>query len=45
MNVIYSVPGCIKCKVVKNFMDDREISFKETNVNSEDKEDFKSFIR
>ncbi len=43
MNIIYSVAGCIKCRVVKNFMNDREISFAERDVNDEGKEDFKKF--
>ena len=43
MNLIYSVPGCIKCEIVKKFMHGQEIPFTEKNVQGEGKEDFKQF--
>lgn len=43
MNLIYSVPGCIKCEIVKKFMHEQMIFFTEKNVQGEGKEDFKNF--
>ncbi|QGP91385.1 hypothetical protein MGLY_07170 [Neomoorella glycerini] len=42
-NVIFSTTGCIRCKIVKDFMNERGIPFVDKNIKEEGREDFQQF--
>lgn len=42
---IFSVTGCVRCKIAKNFMSEQGISFVEKNMKEEGKEDFQAFYK
>ncbi|MGF7184912.1 pyruvate formate lyase activating enzyme [Desulfitispora alkaliphila] len=44
-NTIFSVAGCSRCKIVKQFMADRGIAFVEKDVKGDGKEDFQEFYK
>ena len=44
-NTLYSVSGCVRCKITKRFMVDNGIAFDEFDINAEGKEAFARFYR
>lgn len=44
-NTLYSVSGCVRCKITKRFMVDHGIAFDEFDINAEGKEAFARFYR
>ncbi len=44
-NSLYSVSGCVRCKITKRFMVDHGIAFDEFDINAEGKEAFTRFYR
>ena len=44
-NTIYSVSGCIRCKITKRFMSEQGIAFDDVDINSEGKDAFAKFYR
>lgn len=40
---VYSATGCVRCKIVKGYMDAQGISFVEKDMKAEGKEDFQKF--
>ncbi|MCL6479572.1 MAG: hypothetical protein K6T65_14405 [Peptococcaceae bacterium] len=42
-NTLFTVTGCTRCKIVKNFMNDRSIAYIEKDMKAEGKEDFQKF--
>lgn len=44
-NTIYTAAGCSRCKIAKNFMDERGIAYRELDIKAEGKEAFGQFYR
>jgi pyruvate formate lyase activating enzyme len=44
-NIIYSVTGCIRCKITKRFLVEQDIAFEDFDINAEGKEAFAKFYR
>ncbi|HHX50382.1 MAG TPA: hypothetical protein GX711_02960 [Clostridia bacterium] len=44
-NLLFTATGCTRCKIVKNFMDEKGISFIEKDMRSDGKEEFQSFYK
>ena len=40
---IYSVTGCVRCKIVKGFMEERSFDFVERDMKADGEEDFRKF--
>lgn len=43
--IIYTATGCARCKIVKKFMDESDISYVEKDMKGEGKEDFQCFYK
>lgn len=41
--VLFTLTGCTRCKIVKRFMEEREIFYEEKDIKAEGKEDFQKF--
>jgi pyruvate-formate lyase-activating enzyme/glutaredoxin len=44
-NTLYTATGCSRCKIAKNFMDERGIAYRELDIKAEGKEAFGQFYR
>jgi len=42
---IYTATGCTRCKIVKRFMEERDITYVEKDMKAEGKEEFQSFYK
>jgi pyruvate formate lyase activating enzyme len=42
---IFSATGCARCKIVKRFMEERQIEYVEKDMKAEGKEDFQNFYK
>ena len=42
---IYTATGCARCKIVKDFMQERGITYVEKDMKAEGKEDFQAFYK
>lgn len=42
---LFSATGCVRCKMVKSFMDEKKITYEEYDIKSEGKDKFKSFYK
>ncbi|WP_258360992.1 glutaredoxin [Moorella sulfitireducens (nom. illeg.)] len=42
-NIIFTVPGCTRCKIVKDFMKEKGIAYVEKDIKAEGKEEFQQF--
>lgn len=44
-NIIFTATGCTRCKIVKSFMNERNIPYVEKDMKSEGKEEFQNFYK
>ncbi|MCF8009818.1 MAG: hypothetical protein K9L17_00105 [Clostridiales bacterium] len=44
-NTLYTATGCTRCKIVKNFMEERDIPYVEKDMKAEGKEEFQQFYK
>jgi len=42
---LFSAPGCMRCKIVKSYMDDNGLNFQEFDFKSDGKDEFNAFYR
>lgn len=42
-SVLYTLPGCSRCKIIKRFLEERGISFEEKDIKGEGKDHFQKF--
>jgi glutaredoxin/pyruvate-formate lyase-activating enzyme len=45
MNILYTAPGCSRCRIAKRFMDERGIAYEDIDIKGEGKEEFGQFYR
>ncbi|MCF8011674.1 MAG: hypothetical protein K9L17_10120 [Clostridiales bacterium] len=45
INTLYTATGCTRCKIVKRFMEERDIPYTEKDMKAEGKEEFQQFYK